>query len=467
MDFDPVFLSRLQFAWVIGWHILLPAITVGLAAFIAMLEGLNFFTGKDIYLRISTFWIKIFSIAFGMGVVTGVVMPFQFGTNWSRFSDATANVLSPLFAYEALTAFFLEAAFLGVLLFGRQLVPRWAHFVAALMVALGTLLSSFWILSANSWMQTPAGYEIIDGRFFPTDWFKVVFNPSFPYRLAHTVVAFFVTTGFVVMGVGAYLMRRGRSAAEGRTMLSMTLWLLTVLVPLQIFIGDQHGLNTLEHQPAKLAAIEARWETARQVPLTLFAIPDDNGERNRFAIDLPWLGSLILTHQLDGEIKGLKDFPADQRPPVAIPFFAFRIMVGCGLLMLGLVLFGGWLRWRGRLDTSPAFLTITQIAAPIGFVAVIAGWITTEVGRQPWTVYGLLRTAESVTPSLTRSDVVISLLGYIAVYLIIYPAGLFLMLRIVRKGPSIVADEGAEIEGGRPEAPVRAGAVELREGEVR
>ncbi|TPJ38226.1 cytochrome ubiquinol oxidase subunit I [Mesorhizobium sp. B2-6-5] len=467
MDFDPVFLSRLQFAWVIGWHILLPAITVGLAAFIAMLEGLNFFIGKDIYLRISTFWIKIFSIAFGMGVVTGVVMPFQFGTNWSRFSDATANVLSPLFAYEGLTAFFLEAAFLGVLLFGRQLVPRWAHFVAALMVALGTLLSSFWILSANSWMQTPAGYEIIDGRFFPTDWFKVVFNPSFPYRLAHTVVAFFVTTGFVVMGVGAYLMRRGRSVEEGRTMLSMTLWLLTVLVPLQMFIGDQHGLNTREHQPAKLAAIEARWETARQVPLTLFAIPDDRGERNLFAIDVPWLGSLILTHELDGEVKGLKDFPADQRPPVAIPFFAFRIMVGCGILMLGLVLFGGWLRWRGRLDTSPAFLRITQIAAPIGFVAVIAGWLTTEVGRQPWTVYGLLRTAESVSPSLTRSDVLISLLGYIAVYLIIYPAGLFLMLRIVRKGPAIVAEEGAEIEGGRPEAPVRAGAVELREGEVR
>ncbi|MBZ9708577.1 cytochrome ubiquinol oxidase subunit I [Mesorhizobium sp. ESP7-2] len=460
-------MSRLQFAWVIGWHILLPAITVGLASFIAMLEGLNFFTGKDIYLRISTFWIKIFSIAFGMGVVTGVVMPFQFGTNWSRFSDATANVLSPLFAYEGLTAFFLEAAFLGVLLFGRQLVPRWAHFVAALMVALGTLLSSFWILSANSWMQTPAGYEIIDGRFFPTDWLKVVFNPSFPYRLAHTVVAFFVTTGFVVMGVGAYLMRRGRSVEEGRTMLSMTLWLLTVLVPLQIFIGDQHGLNTRDYQPAKLAAIEARWETARQVPLTLFAIPDDKGERNFFAIDLPWLGSLILTHQLDGEVKGLKDFPADQRPPVAVPFFSFRIMVGCGVLMFGLVLFGGWLRWRGRLDTSPTFLKITQIAAPIGFVAVIAGWLTTEVGRQPWTVYGLLRTAESVSPSLTRSDVLISLFGYIAVYLIIYPAGLFLMLRIVRKGTAIVSEEAAEIEGGRPEAPVRAGAVELREGELR
>ena len=331
MDLDPVFLSRLQFAWVIAWHILLPAFTVGLAAFIAVLEGLNFFTGREVYLRVSMFWIKIFSISFGMGVVTGIVMPFQFGTNWSRYADATANVLSPLFAYEGLTAFFLEAAFLGVLLFGRKLVPPWAHFVAALMVALGTLFSSFWILSANSWMQTPAGYEIIDGRFFPTDWLQVVFNPSFPFRLAHTVVAFFITTGFVVMGVGAYLMRRGRFAEEGRIMLSMTLWLLTVLVPLQIFLGDQHGLNTREHQPAKLAAIEARWETGRRVPITLFAIPDEKAETNYFSIDVPLLGSLILTHELDGEVKGLKDFPADQRPPVAIPFFAFRIMVGCGL----------------------------------------------------------------------------------------------------------------------------------------
>ena len=258
MDFDPVFLSRVQFAWVIGWHILLPAFTVGMAAFIAVLEGFNFFTGRDVYLRVSMFWIKIFSIAFGMGVVTGIVMPFQIGTNWSRYSDATANVLSPLFAYEGLTAFFLEAAFLGVLLFGRKLVPAWAHFVAALMVSLGTLFSSFWILAANSWMQTPAGYEIIDGRFFPTDWLQVIFNPSFPFRIGHTVVGFFITTGFVVLGVGAYLLRRGKFAEEGRTMVSMTLWLLTALVPLQILLGDAHGLNTREHQPAKLAAIVSK-----------------------------------------------------------------------------------------------------------------------------------------------------------------------------------------------------------------
>ena len=456
-SFDPVFLSRIQFAWVIGWHILLPAFTVGCASFIAVLEALKLATGRDVYERISIFWTKIFSIAFGMGVVTGIVMPFQFGTNWSRYADAVANVLSPLFAYEGLFAFFLEAAFLGVLLFGRKLVPPWAHFVAALMVALGTLFSSFWILAANSWMQTPAGYEVINGQFFSRNWLEVIFNPSFPYRLAHTVVAFYVTTAFVVLGVGAYLIRRERSAEEGRTMLSMALWLLTVLVPLQMVLGDQHGLNTREYQPAKLAAIEARWETAERVPLTLFAIPDDKAASNYFAIELPWLGSLILTHSLDGRVKGLKDFPPDQRPPVAIPFFAFRLMVGCAFVMLGVVIIGGWLRWRGWLYDTPLFLRLCQYAAPIGFVAVIAGWCVTEVGRQPWTVYGLLRTAASVSPSLTSSDVALSFLGYVAVYLLIYPTGLFLMLRLIRKGATDVVD--SKIEAGRPEAPVLAGAV--------
>jgi cytochrome d ubiquinol oxidase subunit I len=465
LEFDPVFLSRLQFAWVIVWHILLPAFTVGLANYIAVLEGVHFVTGREVYLRVSMFWIKIFSIAFGMGVVTGIVMPFQFGTNWSRYADATANVLSPLFAFEGLTAFFLEAAFLGVLLFGRNLVPRWAHFVAAVMVALGTLFSSFWILSANSWMQTPAGFEIIDGRFFPRDWIEVIFNPSFPYRLAHTVAAFFVTTGFVVLGIGAYLIRRGQFIDEGRVMVSMTLWLLTVLVPLQMFIGDQHGLNTREHQPAKLAAIEARWDTARSVPLTLFAWPDDAAETSHYAVDVPLLGSLILTHELDGEVKGLRDFPVNQRPPVAVPFFAFRIMVGCAILMLAIVIYGNWLRWRDRLDLSPAFLTTCQYITPIGFVAVIAGWMVTEVGRQPWTVYGHLKTADSVSPSLTGGDVATSLLAYVAVYLLIYPVGIILMGRIVRKGPAS-AKYPEPIEAGRPEAPVLAGAVKAEEARV-
>jgi cytochrome d ubiquinol oxidase subunit I len=454
MDLDPVFLSRLQFAWLIAWHILMPAFTVGLASFIAVLEGLHFFTRREIYLRISTFWIKIFSVAFGMGVVSGVIMPFQFGTNWSRYSDATANVLAPLFAYEGLTAFFLEAAFLGVLLFGRKLVPPGAHFVAAIMVALGTLLSSFWILAANSWMQTPAGYEIVDGRFFPTDWFSVIFNPSFPYRLAHTVVGFYITTGFAVVAVGSYLLLRQRSTDEARTMVSITLWLLSVLVPLQIVIGDQHGLNTLEHQPAKLAAIEAHWETGSNVPLILFTIPDDAAETNRFTVQIPYLGSLILTHSLDGTVKGLKDFPPDQRPPVALPF-GFRIMVGIGLLMFGMVVLSWWLRWRGRLFDSPLFLRASILVGPLGFVAVLAGWTTTEVGRQPWIVYGLMRTADAVSPSLTGWDVLMSLLFYVAVYLIIFPAGFLVMARIVRKGPSVAEEEGDDaIEAGRPSKPI-------------
>jgi cytochrome bd ubiquinol oxidase subunit I len=466
MQFDPVLLSRIQFAWVIGWHILLPAFTVGAASFIAVVEGLSLATRREVYVRISTFWTKLFAIAFGMGVVTGVIMPFQIGTNWSRYASAGANILSPLFAYEGLTAFFLEAAFLGVLLFGRKLVPPWAHLVAALMVALGTLFSSFWILAANSWMQTPAGYEIINGQFFPKDWMGVIFNPSFPYRLAHTVVAFFTTTGFVVLGVGAYLLRRDKSAQEARTMMSMALWLLTVLVPLQMIIGDMHGLNTREHQPAKLAAIEARWETDKGVPLTLFAIPDEKAEHNNFAIELPVLGSLILTHDINGEVKGLKDFPADQRPPVTIPFFAFRAMVGCAGIMLALVLLGGWLRWRGRLYDTRLFLAACQCAIPLGFIAVIAGWFVTEVGRQPWTIYGLLRTAASVSPSLTGTDVTLSLLGYMAVYLLIYPWGVFLMFRLVRRGPLGTSETAPAIVAGRPAAPVLAHAINVARGDV-
>ena len=463
MHFDPVLLSRIQFAWVIAWHILMPAFTVGAASFIAVVEGMSLATGRRVYVRISTFWTKIFAIAFGMGVVTGLIMPFQLGTNWSRYASAAGNVLSPLFAYEGLTAFFLEAGFLGVLLFGRKLVPPWAHFFAALMVAVGTLFSTFWILSANSWMQTPAGYEIVNGQFIPKDWIEVIFNPSFPYRLAHTTVAFFTTTGFVVLGVGAYLLRRNRSPQEARVMMSMALWLLTFLVPLQMVIGDMHGLNTRKYQPAKLAAIESRWDTAKGVPLTVFAIPDDKAEQNKFAIEIPWLGSLILTHSLHGEVKGLKDFPADQRPPVAIPFFAFRAMVGCAGLMLALVLLGGWLRWRGQLYNTRLYLLACQCATPIGFIAVVAGWFVTEVGRQPWTVYGLLRTAASVTPSLTSQDVTLSLLAYMAAYLLIYPSGLILLLRLVRKGPLETSESVATIEAGRSAAPVLASAINVVE----
>jgi cytochrome d ubiquinol oxidase subunit I len=451
MHLDPLLLSRLQFVWVIALHILLPAFTVGLASFIAVMEGLHVFTGRPLYYRISMFWIRIFSVAFGMGVVSGIVMPFQFGTNWSRFSLATANVLSPMLAYEGLTAFFLEATFLGVLLFGRNLVPRWVHFLAALMVAAGTLFSTFWILSVNSWMQTPAGYTLSHGRFSPAHWGQIIFNPSFPYRYAHTVCGFYVTTGFLVLGVAAYLVRGKTFATEGRTIMSITLWLLLVLVPCQIVFGDLQGENTLKYQPAKVAAMEARWKTEKTFPLILFAVPDAAGQKNRFVVEVPALGSLILTHSLHGSIKGLDDFPADQRPPVWPPFYAFRIMVGIGIAMLCLVLTGTVLRRKGRVFEDRYFLRACEIAAPFGFIAVLAGWVTTEVGRQPWTVYGLMRTADSVTPSLTGLDVLLSLIGYVVVYAIIFPSGLFVMARIVRRGP--VADAAVSpVLGGRGDA---------------
>jgi len=304
-------------------------------------------------------------------------------------------------------------------------------------------------------MQTPAGYEIVDGRFFPKDWLAVVFSPSFPYRLGHTVVGFFVTTGMVVTGIAAYLIRKGQSVDEARVMLSMTLWLLTVLVPLQFLLGDQHGLNTLEHQPTKLAAIEARWDTGRGVPLTLFAIPDPTNEVNRFAIDVPRLGSLILTHSLDGEVKGLKSFRPEDRPPVAIPFFAFRIMVGIGGLMLALVAASWWLRYIGRLFDSALFLRACIAMTPLGFVAVLAGWTTTEVGRQPWTVYGLMRTVDSVPPSLTGAAALATLLAYMTVYLVIFPSGFYVMARLIHKGPATATHTGAPIEGGRSSAPAQ------------
>ncbi len=457
MEFDPVILSRLQFAWVIAWHILLPAFTVGLASFVAFLEGAYAFTKNPVFINLSNFWLRIFAISFGMGVVTGIVMPFQFGTNWSKFSDAAGNIFSPLLAYEGLTAFFLEATFLGVLLFGRKLVPPSIHFLAAILVAVGTLSSSFWILAFNSWMHTPAGYEIIDGRFFPKDWYEIVFNPSFPFRLAHTVSAFYVTTAFVVLGVGAYTLRRGENVAEGRMMLRLALCFLAIFVPLQIFLGDAHGLNTLKYQPAKLAAMEGLWETGNGVPASIIGWPDQKLERNLWEISIPKLGSLYLTHSWDGEVQGLKAFPPDQRPPVAIVYFAFRIMVGVGLLMLAIVAVGLLLLWRRKLDSATWYLRGLQFTVCLGFIAVLAGWTTTEVGRQPWTIYGLMRTAESVSPSLTGYDVIVSLLLYMLVYLVVFPVGLTVMLRIVRRGPAS-ADIPSPIESGRPAAPIEAAA---------
>jgi cytochrome bd ubiquinol oxidase subunit I len=435
MDLDPVFLSRLQFFWVVAFHILLPAFTVGLSVYIFVLELLWFRRRDETYLRTSMFWTRIFAVSFGMGVVSGIVMPFQFGTNWSRYADATADVLGPLFAYEALTAFFLEAGFLGVLLFGRKLVPPWAHVVAAMMVASGTLLSSFWILAANSWMQTPAGYTIIDGRFVSADWMAVIFNPSFPYRILHTVTAFLITTGFVVVGVAALYLRAGRFRAEARVMMSMTVWLLTVLVPLQIVLGDLHGLNTLEHQPVKVAAMEGNWDVERAAPFILFGLPDETNERNRLEIGIPYVSSLILAHSLQGEVPTLKSVPPEDRPPVAVVFWAFRVMLAIGFFFLAMIVWANWLRWKDRLYDGDAFLRVCAWTIPLGFVAVIAGWVVTECGRQPWVVYNLMRTADAVTPGLRGGDVLLSLLAYVVVYCFIFPAGLYIMMKIYRSGP--------------------------------
>jgi cytochrome d ubiquinol oxidase subunit I len=430
---DPLLLSRIQFAFLIAFHFLLPAFTIGLASYIAVLEGLYLWRRREVYLRISAFWIRIFAVSFGMGVVSGIVMPFQFGTNWSRYSEITAAVVAPLMAYEALTAFFLEAAFLGVLLFGRKLVPQWVHFASAVIVALGTLFSAFWILAANSWMQTPAGFEMIDGRFIPTSWIEVIFNPSFPYRLAHTVIAVYLTTGFTVIGVGAWFLRRGRHLEESRVMIAMGVLLASFLVPLQAVLGDLHGLNTLEHQPQKLAAIEGIWESGT-ASAVIFAIPNEALEKNHAEIAIPKLGSYYLTHDWEGHVKGLKSFATDERPPVAPVFFSFRLMIGMWLLMLGLTVWAWFLAWRGRLYTSRTYLRTASWSIPAGYIAVTAGWVTTEIGRQPWVVYGHLRTADAVTPMLTAGNVAVSLLLYVIAYVFIFGFGAYYLLRLVQRG---------------------------------
>ena len=459
MELDPVVLSRLQFAFVVAFHILLPAFTVGLASFIVLLEGLHLVRRDPLYLRLSVFWTRIFAVSFGMGVVSGIVMPFQFGTNWSRYADATSNVLGPLLAYEGLIAFFLEAGFLGILLFGRKRVPPWAHFLSAAMVAAGTLFSSFWILAANSWMQTPAGYETVDGRFVPADWLAAIFNPSFPYRLVHTVTGFYLTTAFAVLGVTAWHLKRGRHVAESRAVMNMTVTFIAIFVPIQIAAGDLHGINTLHHQPVKLAAMEGLWETRSHAPAVLFAVPDEQAERNRMELAIPTLASIYLGHSPDAVIKGLKEAPRADRPPVAPVFYAFRIMVGIGMLMLALALWGLWLRWRGRLHTTRAFHNACIAMLPAGFLAVLAGWTVTEVGRQPWIVYGLMRTRDAVSPSLTGADVLISLALYIAVYVVVFGAGVYYMVRLARAGPPAQVDLREPRLGERPARPL-SGAAE-------
>jgi cytochrome bd ubiquinol oxidase subunit I len=351
-------------------------------------------------------------------------------------------VLGPVMGYEVLTAFFLEATFLGILLFGRSRVPRWLHVLSSYAVAIGTLTSAFWILSANSWMHTPAGFELRDGRFFPTDWWQVVFNPSFPYRFAHMVTACYLTTAFVVVAVSAWYLRRRRFEEEGRKALSMGLWLIAIVAPLQLVIGDLHGLNTFKHQPAKVAAMEGHWETQVGAPLLLFALPDPENERNRFEVSIPKLGSLILTHELGGEVRGLKAWPKDERPYVPIVFWSFRVMVGIGLVMIAMGLVSLYLRWLGRLYTTDWFLRLCMLCLPIGFIAIIAGWFTTETGRQPWVVYGHLRTAQAVSPAVDGASVLASLAVFFLAYAIVFGAGTYYLWRLAKAGPASEAQGG-------------------------
>jgi cytochrome d ubiquinol oxidase subunit I len=428
-------LARIQFALTVSLHIIFPSFSIGLASYLAVLEALWLVTGRQVYLDTFKYWLKVFAVAFAMGVVSGIVMSYQFGTNWSVFADKTGPVLGPLMGYEVLSAFFLEAGFLGVMLFGLNRVGKTLHFTATLIVAVGTLLSAFWILSVNSWMQTPGGYAInAAGQFVPTDWWEVVFNASFPYRLVHMVLAAYLTTAFVVGAVGAWHLLKDAKNESAGVMFSMAMWMAALVAPIQIVAGDMHGLNTLQHQPAKIAAMEGHFETQRGAPLILFGIPDDEAETTRYAVEVPKLGSFILTHDWNGEVKGLKAWPKADRPPAIIVFWSFRIMVGLGMLM---VLIGIWsliARLRGRLMNSPVLHRAAIVMGPSGFVAVLAGWVTTEVGRQPYTVYGLLRTTESAAP-IDAPAVASSLAVFAVVYLIVFGAGVIYLLRLMSQPP--------------------------------
>lgn len=437
MELDAVMLARMQFAFTIAFHIIFPSFTIGLSAWIATLLVIWRRTGRDHYRDLAKFWTKIFAVSFGMGVVSGIVMSYEFGTNWSHFSHVVGNVVGPLIGYEVLTAFFLEATFLGILLFGWSRVPPGLHVTAAILVAVGTLFSAFWILSANSWMQHPTGHAIENGIAVPEDWLAVVFSPTFPMRFFHMVFAAYITTAFVVIATGARYLIAGVHREHALTMLRMGLGLAVVLVPLQIFVGDESGEDVRRYQPAKLAAIEAKWEAGTEgpVPLVLFAIPDEAAERNLYEISVPHLASIIVTKSWDGGFEGLQGFAVDDRPPVLLPFFAFRVMVGLGLIMLVLAYWGGIAWARGRLETSPLFLRLASWSWPIGFLAILCGWVVAEVGRQPWLATGILRTADAASP-ISAAQVATTLILFVIVYFIVFSAGLIYMNRLINKGPS-------------------------------
>ncbi len=449
---DAVLLSRIQFGFTIGFHILFPTLTIGLAWFLVAFEARWAGGKRPQYLVLYRFWVKIFALTFGMGVVSGLVLSYEIGTNFSRFSQIAGPVMGPLLSVEVLTAFFVEAGFLGVMLFGWNKVGPRLHFLATLLVAMGTTNSAFWILSANSWMQTPQGVEMIGGRLVPQDWFAVVFNPSFPYRLTHMVLASLLTSALVVAGVSALQVIRHHKSDDpsswSKRGLRLAVSAIAVLAPLQIVAGDFHGLNVREHQPMKLAAMEALWQTESDVPLVLFALPDQARQVNRYALKIPNLGSLILTHTLHGEVKGLNEVPRDQQPPVLPVFFGFRIMVGLGLWFALLGVLGVILMWGSRLEQSRWYLRALALSTPLGFVATLSGWIVAETGRQPWVVYGILRTTDAVSP-VSASAVAGSLLVFFIVYGLLLSAYVYFVIKLVQQGPALPAKPPEAMRGAR------------------
>jgi cytochrome bd ubiquinol oxidase subunit I len=456
MSLDPLLLSRIQFAFVVSFHIIFPAFTMGLVAWLATIEGMRLATGNPIYRRVFDFWLKVFALSFGMGVVSGIVMAFQFGTNWSVLAERTGPIQGPLLGCEGFTAFMLEATFFGVMLLGRDRTPPWLYFFSCCMVSLGTMLSSFWILCNNSWMQVPLGHTVVDGKLVPADWWTITTGPIVRLRWPHMLLAAFLTTGMSVIATGAWYVLRRTYSDDGRVMLHWGLGLVAVIIPVQLFIGHLNGKYVVQYQPSKIAAIEARWHDEKPASEVLLAWPDVANRRNLFAITLPPpFGSLIDSDSLSAGEVGLESIPRENWPPVVIPFFAFRIMVGMGLIVLAVSWFGVWLRFRSRLETTRWFLWVSFLCFPTGFVAVLAGWFTAEVGRQPWMVYGLLRTKDAVTPSLTTGDVAFSLIAYIVVYVTIYSFGFYYIYRLLRDGPA------GEVAGALPGA-ARAGALRGR-----
>ena len=464
MDATALLLSRLQFAFTISFHIIFPSFTIGLAAWLTVLEAMHMRTGRQVYRTLFEFWLKIFGVAFGMGVVSGVVMGFQFGTNWSVLAKMSGPIQGPLLSYETFTAFMLEASFFGILIFGRNRVPPWFYLFSTAMVALGTTLSAFWIMVNNSWMQAPVGYVLEKGQFVPNDWVEILFNRVVWVRFPHMLIASYLTGAFCVAATGAWYLLRRTYHAEARVMLRMGLSLAAVLIPAQLFIGHLVGDYVHDYQPAKFAAIEARWHDEQPAAEVLIAIPDPSTESNKYAISIPVLGSIIGSMSLTSKEVGLTSFPPQDRPPVIIPFFTFRIMVGCGLVMLGLAWLGTYLSFKRRLERSRLLLWGIFLSFPLPWIAILTGWYTAEVGRQPWTVYGVLRTADAVTPFLTASAALTTLILFVLVYAFIFSFGTFYIYRLLRAGPAgIPTSAPGEAAPNRPmsmadKPPVAAGS---------